>query len=389
VTTVAVLGATGSIGSQTADVVRAEPDRFDITALAAWSSVDQLIEQAKEFRPDAVAIGEPHLADRLKAQVPAGTEVLVGEAGFEELATRADVIVNGVVGFAGLGVTLAALSSGRRLALANKESLIAAGPLVRPLRLVPGAELIPVDSEHCALHQCLRSDNDVDAPRHLEKLLLTASGGPFRGRNSADLKEVTVEQALKHPTWSMGPKITVDSSTLMNKGLEVIEAHELFDVPYAKIEVVVHPESIVHSMATFTDGATIAQLSEPDMRLPIGYALAYPDRIRTPFGAIDWSEIKSLHFEPPDRETFRCLDLAYEAGRIGGTAPAWMNGANEAAVEAFLSGTISWSEIAPSIERALERHDGAPADSVDAIVRADRRGRECIQSEGARGGSGV
>jgi 1-deoxy-D-xylulose-5-phosphate reductoisomerase len=389
VTTVAVLGATGSIGSQTADVVRAEPDRFDITALAAWSSVDQLIEQAKEFRPDAVAIGEPGLANRLKAGVPAGTEVLVGEAGFEELATRADVIVNGVVGFAGLGVTLAALSSGRRLALANKESLIAAGPLVRPLRLVPGAELIPVDSEHCALHQCLRADNDVDAPRHLEKLLLTASGGPFRGRNSADLKEVTVEQALEHPTWSMGPKITVDSSTLMNKGLEVIEAHELFDVPYAKIEVVVHPESIVHSMATFTDGATIAQLSEPDMRLPIGYALAYPDRIRTPFGAIDWSETKSLHFEPPDRETFRCLDLAYEAGRIGGTAPAWMNGANEAAVEAFLSGTISWSEIAPSIERALELHDGATADSVDAIVRADRRGRECVQSKSAHGGSGV
>jgi 1-deoxy-D-xylulose-5-phosphate reductoisomerase len=389
VTTVAVLGATGSIGSQTADVVRAEPDRFDITALAAWSSVDQLIEQAKEFRPDAVAIGEPGLANRLKAGVPAGTEVLVGEAGFEELATRADVIVNGVVGFAGLGVTLAALSSGRRLALANKESLIAAGPLVRPLRLVPGAELIPVDSEHCALHQCLRADNGVDDPRHLEKLLLTASGGPFRGRNSADLKEVTVEQALEHPTWSMGPKITVDSSTLMNKGLEVIEAHELFDVPYAKIEVVVHPESIVHSMATFTDGATIAQLSEPDMRLPIGYALAYPDRIRTPFGAIDWSEIKSLHFEPPDRETFRCLDLAYEAGRIGGTAPAWMNGANEAAVEAFLSGTISWSEIAPSIERALELHDGATADSVDAIVRADRRGRECVQSKSAHGGSGA
>ncbi|HIF65011.1 MAG TPA: 1-deoxy-D-xylulose-5-phosphate reductoisomerase [Acidimicrobiia bacterium] len=388
-TTVAVLGATGSIGSQTADVVRAEPDRFDITALAAWSSVDQLIEQAKEFRPDAVAIGESGLANRLKAGVPAGIEVLVGEAGFEELATRADVIVNGVVGFAGLGVTLAALSSGRRLALANKESLIAAGPLVRPLRLVPGAELIPVDSEHCALHQCLRADNDVDAPRHLEKLLLTASGGPFRGRNSADLKEVTVEQALEHPTWSMGPKITVDSSTLMNKGLEVIEAHELFDVPYAKIEVVVHPESIVHSMATFTDGATIAQLSEPDMRLPIGYALAYPDRIRTPFGAIDWSETKSLHFEPPDRETFRCLDLAYEAGRIGGTAPAWMNGANEAAVEAFLSGTISWSEIAPSIERALELHDGATADSVDAIVRADRRGRECVQSKSTHGGSGV
>ena len=388
-TTVAVLGATGSIGSQTADVVRAEPDRFEITALAAWSSIDRLIAQAQEFRPDAVAIGEPGLVGRLKAEVPAGTEVLVGEAGFEELATRADVVVNGVVGVAGLGVTLAALSSGRRLALANKESLIAAGPLVRPLRLVPGAELIPVDSEHCALHQCLRSDNSVDSPRHLEKLLLTASGGPFRGSNSADLKEVTVEQALDHPTWSMGPKITVDSSTLMNKGLEVIEAHELFDVPYEKIDVVVHPESIVHSMATFTDGATIAQLSAPDMRLPIGYALAYPDRIRTPFGAIDWSEIKSLHFEPPDRKTFRCLDLAYAVGRIGGTAPAWMNGANEAAVAAFLSGTISWSEIAPSIERALEHHDGAPADSVEAIVRADHRGRECVQSQGAQRGSGV
>ena len=388
-TTVAVLGATGSIGSQTVEVARAEPDRFDVTALAAWSSVDQLIAQAQELRPDAVAIGEPDLVDRLKAEVPPNTEVLVGAAGFEELATRADVVVNGVVGFAGLGVTLAALSSGKRLALANKESLIAAGPLVRPLRSVPGAELIPVDSEHCAIHQCLRSDGLADSQRHLEKLLLTASGGPFRGRKAADLKNVTAEQALEHPTWSMGPKITIDSSTLMNKGLEVIEAHELFDVPYERIEVVVHPESVVHSMATFTDGTTIAQLSEPDMRLPIGYALAYPDRIGTPFGAIDWSQAKSLHFEPPDRQTFRCLDLAYTAGRIGGTAPAWMNGANEAAVDAFLSGAISWSGIASSIERALERHDGAPADSFEAVVRADRRGRECVRSQGTRRGSDV
>lgn len=388
-TTVAVLGATGSIGSQTAEVVRAEPDRFKIVALAAWSSVDQLIGQAQEFQPDAVAIGEKYLVDQLKAGIPSGTEVLVGAAGFKELATRADVIMNAVVGFAGLGVTLAALSSGKRLALANKESLIAAGPLVRPLRSVAGAELIPVDSEHCAIHQCLRSDGPIDSQRHLDKLLLTASGGPFRGRRSADLKDVTVEQALEHPTWSMGPKITVDSSTLMNKGLEVIEAHELFDVPYERIEVVVHPESVVHSMATFTDGTTIAQLSEPDMRLPIGYALAYPDRIRTAFGAIDWSEAKALHFESPDRQTFRCLDLAYAAGRIGGTAPAWMNGANEAAVEAFLSGTISWSGIASSIERALELHDGAPADSVEAIVRADQRGRECVRSLAGHPGSDV
>ena len=388
-TTVAVLGATGSIGSQTAEVVRAEPDRFKIVALAAWSSVDQLIGQAQEFQPDAVAIGEKYLVDQLKAGIPSGTEVLVGAAGFKELATRADVIMNAVVGFAGLGVTLAALSSGKRLALANKESLIAAGPLVRPLRSVAGAELIPVDSEHCAIHQCLRSDGPIDSQRHLDKLLLTASGGPFRGRRSADLKDVTVEQALEHPTWSMGPKITVDSSTLMNKGLEVIEAHELFDVPYERIEVVVHPESVVHSMATFTDGTTIAQLSEPDMRLPIGYALAYPDRIRKAFGAIDWREAKALHFESPDRQTFRCLDLAYAAGRIGGTAPAWMNGANEAAVGAFLSGTISWSGIASSIERALELHDGAPADSVEAIVRADQRGRECVWSLAGHPGSDV
>ena len=377
-TTVAVLGATGSIGSQTLEVIRAEPDRFQISALAAWSSAELLVAQAKEFRPEAIAIGRPELLDQIKNDVPAGIEVLVGAAAYEELAMRADVVVNGIVGFAGLGVTLAALSSGRRLALANKESLIAAGPLVQPLRSTPGAELIPVDSEHCALHQCLRSSDPEGQARHLHQLVLTASGGPFRGLNSIELDQVTVEEALTHPTWAMGPKITVDSSTLMNKGLEVIEAHELFGVDYKKIEVVVHPQSIVHSMATFTDGTTIAQLSEPDMRLPIAYALAYPERISTSFGSIDWGKTQSLQFEPPDRKTFRCLDLAYSAGNAGGTAPAWMNGANEAAVDAFLNGHISWPEIAASIENALEQHDGANADSVEAIVRADRRGRECV-----------
>ena len=379
-TTVAILGATGSIGSQTIEVVKAEPERFQITALAAWSSIDLLASQAREFRPEVVAIGNPGLADQLKSEVPEGTEVLVGAAGYEELATRAEVVVNGIVGFAGLGVTLAALSAGRRLALANKESLIAAGPLVQPLRSTPGAELIPVDSEHCALHQCLRSSNPDGQARHLHQLVLTASGGPFRGRSSFELEKVTIDEALAHPTWAMGPKITVDSSTLMNKGLEVIEAHELFGVEYEKIEVVVHPESIVHSMATFTDGATIAQLSEPDMRLPIAYALAYPERIATPFGSIDWGTSKSLHFEPPDRKTFPCLDFAYSAGETGNTAPAWMNGANEAAVEAFLKSRISWPEIASSIESALNQYDGAVAESVEAVVRADRRGRECVAS---------
>ena len=226
-----------------------------------------------------------------------------------------------------------------------------------------------------ALHQCLRADEVGSTPaRHVHELVLTASGGPFRGRRADDLAEVTVEQALAHPTWSMGPKITVDSSTLMNKGLEVIEAHELFGIDYDDIDVVVHPQSVVHSMATFSDGTTIAQLSMPDMRLPIGYALAYPERIATPFGAIDWTSVGSLDFEAPDRATFRCLDLAYQAGRLGGTAPAWLNGANEAAVAAFLAGAIRWAEIADLLTRALDLHDGDVADSVDSVVLADRRG---------------
>jgi len=378
VTTVSVLGSTGSIGTQTLEVVRSEPDRFRISALAAWSSVEALIAQVREFRPDIAAIGQPELAGQLKAGIPSDIEVLAGDGSFQELATRGEVVVNGVVGFAGLGVTLAALGSGRRLALANKESLIAAGPLVQPLRSTPGAELIPVDSEHSALHQCLRADGQNPKMRNLHQLVLTASGGPFRGFSSDDLERVTLEDALAHPTWSMGPKITVDSSTLMNKGLEVIEAHELFGVPYENIEVVVHPESIVHSMAVFTDGTTIAQLSEPDMKLPIAYALSYPERSAKPFGSIDWAQPKSLHFEPPDKDTFRCLGLAYTAGQFGGTAPAWMNGANEAAVDAFLKGSIPWSMIPTSIESALDEYDGNEADSIDSVIRADQRGRECV-----------
>jgi 1-deoxy-D-xylulose-5-phosphate reductoisomerase len=281
--------------------------------------------------------------------------------------------VNGVVGFAGLDVTIETLRAGKRLALANKESLIAAGPVVQPLRSVPGAELVPVDSEHCALHQCLRSS--VAADREVARLLLTASGGPFRGRSADELASVTVEAALAHPTWSMGPKITVDSSTLMNKGLEVIEAHELYGTPYDDIEVVVHPQSVVHSMVEFTDGSTIAQLSMPDMRLPIGYALGYPDRIGTPFGRIDWSSLGCLDFELPDRATFRCLDLAYEAGRAGGSAPAWLSAANEVAVDAFLAGTLRWNEIPDVCVGVLEVHDGVAPNTVDDVIDADAEAR--------------
>ena len=369
-TTVAVLGSTGSIGTQTLEVVRAEPDRFRVAALAAHSSVGALASQAAEFSPAVVGIGDGELASELKAAVPAGTDVVSGPDAFAALACAADVVVNGVVGFAGLGVTLEALGSGRRLALANKESLIAAGPLVQPLRSRPGAELIPVDSEHSAVHQCLVGEHSPP-----ERLILTGSGGPFRGRSAAELREVTIADALAHPTWSMGPKITVDSSTLMNKGLEVIEAHELFGVSYDCIDVLIQPQSVIHSMVTFGDGSTVAQLSMPDMRLPIGYALAYPERIGTPFGGVDWAELGSLTFELPDTATFRCLDLAYEAGRTGGTAPAWLNGANEEAVAAFLGGRLRWHEIASIIEHAMSQHDGAAADSVEAVIAADSSGR--------------
>ena len=256
--------------------------------------------------------------------------------------------------------------------MANKESLIAGGPVVQAVRSTPGAEIVPVDSEHCAIHQCLRSGDR----REVRRIVITASGGPFRGRKTDELADVTVEDALAHPTWSMGPKITIDSSTLMNKGLEVIEAHELFGLAFDEIDVVVHRQSIVHSMVEFTDGSTVAQLAGPDMRLPIGYALAYPDRSSVAFGAIDWSEPRSLDFEAPDFDAFRCLALAYQAGRTGGTAPAWLNAANEIAVAAFLESVIPWTAIAEVIEEVLEDHDGTTPNTVDVVIDADRRARE-------------
>jgi 1-deoxy-D-xylulose-5-phosphate reductoisomerase len=376
-TTVSIAGSTGSIGTQALEVIAAEPERFTVAALGAGSSIDLLVEQAQRVRPRVVAIADDSLAADLRDRVPVSTEVVAGPDALASIASTGDVCVNGVVGFAGLGVTLAALESGTRLALANKESLIAAGPVVRRVRSRPGAgELVPVDSEHCAVHQSLRAQHPQGLGGDwVSRIVLTASGGPFRGRSKAELADVTIDDALAHPTWSMGPKITIDSSTLMNKGLEVIEAHELFDVPYDRIEVVVHPQSIVHSMAEFTDGTTMAQLSLPDMRLPIAYALAYPDRVRTAFGRIDWAELGRLEFEPPDHEAFPCLALAYEAGRLGETAPAWLNAANEVAVAAFLEGRIAWISIPDVLTEVLSRHDGGTASSVDAVIEADRVAR--------------
>lgn len=388
VTSIALAGSTGSIGTQTLEVVAAEPDRFEVVALgASGRNLDQLVAQAEAVRPRVVAVADASTAAEAAQRLP-HVEVRAGADGLASLGGEADVCVNGVVGFAGLEVTLATLLAGRRLALANKESLIAGGPVVQKARTTPGAELVPVDSEHGAIHQCLRS-RDESGPARVAALVLTASGGPFRGRTKAELAGVTIDDALAHPTWSMGPKITIDSSTLMNKGLEVIEAHELFGAPagehgvgigFDDIDVVVHPQSIVHSMVTYTDGSTIAQLSQPTMCLPIGYALAWPDRIAAPFGAIDWRDLRRLDFEPPDLDAFPCLGLAYAAGRAGGLAPAALNAANEEAVAAFLAGQIAWVDIAAICVAVLDGHEDGPADTVDDVVAADRRARAAARS---------
>ncbi|MHB8221043.1 MAG: 1-deoxy-D-xylulose-5-phosphate reductoisomerase [Acidimicrobiales bacterium] len=418
VRTVSLVGSTGSIGVQALQVVAAQPERFRVVALCAHRSVAALAEQAERVHPDLVVIGEPSRAAELAARVGPGVQVMAGVEGLRAAATAADVVVNGVVGFAGLPVTLAALEAGCRLALANKESLIAGAPIVQRARKTAGAQLLPVDSEHCAIHQCLASSSSSDLPEGdgtegdgtegdgtaadgtaadgtegdgtaadaamVARLLVTASGGPFRGRTRESLTSVSVDDALAHPTWRMGPKITIDSSTLMNKGLEVIEAHELFGIPYERIEVVVHPQSVVHSMVEFVDGATLAQLSNPDMRLPIGYAMGWPERITTAYGRMDWTSSCSLTFEPPDRSVFVSLDLAYRAGSAGGPFPAWLNAANEVAVGAFLDRRISWLAIPDVVDAVLEKCPGDPLTSLDDVLDADRQARRhaevCVQS---------
>jgi 1-deoxy-D-xylulose-5-phosphate reductoisomerase len=388
--TVSLLGSTGSIGTQAVDVLLGQPERFRVVALAAQSSTDVLLAQAEQLRPDMVVIGDESLYGIVRQGVPAGTDVLVGTPGLVAAASAADVVLNAVVGFAGLPVTMAALEAGKRLALANKESLIAGAPVVQKARRTPGAEIVPVDSEHCAIHQCLAT---IDGPTTVARLLLTASGGPFRGWTAAQLDSVKVDDALAHPTWRMGPKITIDSSTLMNKGLEVIEAHELFGISYDRIAVVVHPQSIVHSMVELRDGSTMAQLSAPDMRLPIGYALGWPDRSPVPFGALDWTTPRTLTFEPPDREVFRCVDLAYRAGMSGGSAPAWLSAANEVAVEAFLSGALPWSGIADVVAETLDGWRDEPVDQVESVLAADEearaRARAVVARRTGEGGSAV
>jgi 1-deoxy-D-xylulose-5-phosphate reductoisomerase len=371
----AILGATGSIGTQALDVLSAHPGAFELSALSAWRNLDALAALARVHRPRSVVVADDAAARAIDGVVPEGTAILVGRDGLVQAASSADVVLNAVVGFAGVPVTLAALGAGRRLALANKESLIVAAPLVAEVRSTSGAQLLPVDSEHCAIHQCLAGLTG-DAPmRQVRRLILTASGGPFRGRGPDELVHVSVDDALDHPTWQMGAKVTIDSSTLMNKGLEVLEAAALFGVEPDRVDVVVHPQSIVHSMVELVDGSTLAQLSLPDMRLPIAYALGYPGRFDDGFGRLAFDAPLTLSFEPPDTAAFPCLALAYEAGRLGGTAPAWLNAADEVAVDAFLAGGLSWQGIAQVVEGTLARYDGAACRDIEALLRADAAAR--------------
>ncbi len=390
---VAIAGSTGSVGTQTLDIIEQAATRaaavgddppYEVVILGANTSVDALAAQAEKFRPEAIAIADPACAAAIGDRLPADLRgrVIAGATAMADTVSQAEVVINGVVGFAGLSVTLATLQAGRRLGLANKESLIAAGPVVQRVRSTPGAEIIPVDSEHCALHQCLRSNESFASGRlaQVRRLVVTASGGPFRGRNATELEQVGIDDALAHPTWAMGPKITVDSSTLMNKGLEVIEANELYGVGFDRIDVVVHPQSIVHSMVEYTDGATIAQLSMPDMRLCVAYALDYPDRHSAPFGGIDWTSLARLDFESPDRTAFPCLDLAYAAGHAGGTAPAALSAANEVAVDAFLAGRIAWVDIARAVESVLSDHTVNRDPDLDAVLDADAGARRAADT---------
>jgi 1-deoxy-D-xylulose-5-phosphate reductoisomerase len=365
-----ILGSTGSIGTQALDVVG---DDFEIVGLSAGTAHEALVAQARAHGVRRIALSDPDAAARA-AETWTGGEVLAGAEGLVELVagSDADLVLNAIVGSAGLGPTIVALTEGIDLALANKESLVVGGELVTALAEATGAQIIPVDSEHSALHQLIITER----PGTIDKLVLTASGGPFRGRSRADLESVTVEQALRHPTWDMGGKITIDSATLMNKGLEVIEAHHLFGTPYEQIDVVVHPQSIIHALIALCDGAALAHMGHPDMRVPISYALHYPERVDVPMRPLDLAELGSLTFERPDLDAFPCLRLAREAAQAGGTGPCVLNAANEVAVHAFLGGRLGFMGIPAVIEQTLERVGAADVHGFDSLYEADARARE-------------
>jgi 1-deoxy-D-xylulose-5-phosphate reductoisomerase len=368
-----LLGSTGSIGRQALDVVERSSE-IEVVALAAQSSFERLIAQAEAHGVTRVALADEAVAARA-GEAWSGGEVLAGNEGLVELIVNsdADLVLNALVGSAGLGPSVAALGEGIDLALANKESLVVGGELVMALSEATGAQVIPVDSEHSALFQLVNAEA---RPGTVDRIVLTASGGPFRGRAAAELKDVTRQEALAHPTWDMGGKITIDSATLMNKGLEVIEAMHLFGMPLERIDVVVHPQSIVHSLIQLNDGASLAHLGYPDMRVPISYALHYPERADVPVEPLDLAALGSLTFERPDEDAFPCLRLAREAALAGGTAPCVMNAANEVAVQAFLDGAIPFTAIAEVIERSLDAHEPRPIHHFNVLYGADAEARE-------------
>jgi len=372
---IVVLGSTGSIGTQALDVIAATPDRFRVAGLAAGGGrVDLLAAQAAATGAEAVVVADPAALPALREALAAhgaDPRVLAGPEGVAEVAgLPCDTVLNGITGALGLTSTLVALEAGRTLALANKESLIIGGPLVK--RLAKPGQILPVDSEHSALQQCLwASGPDGYDPEAVRRLVVTASGGPFRGRGRADLADVTPEMALAHPTWSMGPMITINSATLVNKGLEVIEAHLLFDIGFDRIEVVVHPQSIIHSMVEYVDGSTIAQASPPDMRLPIALALGHPGRVAGAAPAIDWTQAHTWTFEPLDDAAFPAVALARHVGTEGGTAPAVYNAANEACLESFIRGELPFLAIVDTVAKVVEEHQVTPADSVEEVLAAD------------------
>jgi 1-deoxy-D-xylulose-5-phosphate reductoisomerase len=371
----ALLGSTGSIGTNVLRIVDAFPDRFRVVGLAAGRRVERLAEQVTRYRPEVVSVADEESLERLESRVDlAGVRAVVGEAGMVEVATHAEaaMAVAAAVGAVGLVPTYRALEAGKDVALANKETLVMAGELMISRARESGARLLPIDSEHCALHQCL----DGRRPDEVRRLLLTASGGPFRTRARETFDRITREEALAHPTWNMGPKITIDSATMMNKGLEVIEARWLFGVPADRIEVIIHPQSIIHSMVEFVDGTVLAQVSVTDMRVPIQYALSHPERWEAAIPGVDFSRSMRLEMEPPDRGRFPCLDLAYRALQAGGTAPATLNAANEEAVAAFLDGRIPFVAISETIQGVLEAEPASAVRSVGDVIEADRRARE-------------
>lgn len=393
---IAVLGSTGSIGLQTLDVVRRHADALEIVALAANTSVDALIAQAHEFKVRSIAFGDERLRDDARlAHAHGGVSVGFGQEGLLDLVRldEVDVVVNALVGAAGMRASYETLACGKQLALANKESLVVAGDLLMPLAARaderrtasgiapatgPAGALMPIDSEHGAIYQCLLGERSEE----VSALWVTASGGPFRGKTRRELEGMAAAQALAHPTWNMGPKITVDSSTLMNKGLEVIEAHHLFAMPYDKIKVVVQPQSAIHSMVEFSDGSVKAHLGTTDMRIPIQFALSYPDRWDAPVAPLDFTKLGSLEFAPADTETFRCLALARHAGETGGTLPCVMNAANEEAVAAFLADGCGYLDIDACVEHAMERHEAEGVqrvESLDQLAAVDAWARSCAR----------